>query len=45
MFRFGKLLAKLVVGFILLSLATLFVTISVCWPLIEEPLMRALGGQ
>jgi len=31
--------------FILLSLATLFVTISVCWPLIEEPLMRALGGQ
>ena len=31
--------------FILLSLATLFVTISVCWPLIEGPLMRALGGQ
>lgn len=31
--------------FILLSLATLFVTISACWPLIEGPLMRALGGQ
>lgn len=30
--------------FILLSLATLFVTISVCWPWIEAPLMRALGG-
>ncbi|WP_225421343.1 hypothetical protein [Sphingomonas parva] len=30
--------------FILLSLATVVVAISVCWGLIEAPLMRALGG-
>jgi mercuric ion transport protein len=30
--------------FILLCLATAFVIISACWPYIEAPLMRALGG-
>ena len=30
--------------FVLLCLATVFVTISACWPFIEAPLMRALGG-
>lgn len=29
---------------VLLCAATAFVTISVCWPLIEAPLMRAIGG-
>ena len=29
---------------VLLCAATLFVTISACWPFIEAPLMRALGG-
>ena len=30
--------------FVLLCVATVFVTISACWGLIEVPLMRALGG-
>jgi mercuric ion transport protein len=30
--------------FILLSVATVFVTISACWGFIEAPLMRMLGG-
>jgi mercuric ion transport protein len=30
--------------FLLLCIATVFVTISACWPWIEAPLMRALGG-
>lgn len=30
--------------FVLLCVATVFVTISTCWPFIEAPLMRALGG-
>lgn len=30
--------------FVLLCVATIFVAISACWPFIEAPLMRALGG-
>lgn len=30
--------------FILLCVTTVFVAISSCWPFIEAPLMRALGG-
>lgn len=30
--------------FVLLCVATVFVTISACWGLIEVPLMRAFGG-
>ena len=30
--------------FVLLCVATVFVTVSTCWGFIEAPLMRALGG-